>query len=147
MTIVNDLLKIKGNDVWSVPQSATVLQALKYMAEKDIGALLVVDDDQIMGVISERDFVRSIADTEACLLDARVRDYMTQDVISVTPRESVEDCMQIMTTERIRHLPVVDNGRLIGMISIGDVMKELVNGKELTINSMSDYIEGRGYGH
>ena len=147
MTIVNDLLKIKGNDVWSVPQSATVLQALKYMAEKDIGALLVVEDDQIMGVISERDFVRSIADTEACLLDARVRDYMTQDVISVTPRESVEDCMQIMTTERIRHLPVVDNGRLIGMISIGDVMKELVNGKELTINSMSDYIEGRGYGH
>ena len=147
MTMVNDLLKIKGNDVWSVPPSATVLQALKYMAEKDIGALLVVDDDQIMGVISERDFVRSIADTEACLLDARVRDYMTQDVISVTPRESVEDCMQIMTTERIRHLPVVDNGRLIGMISIGDVMKELVNGKELTINSMSDYIEGRGYGH
>ena len=147
MTIVNDLLKIKGNDVWSVSPSATVLQALKYMAEKDIGALLVVEDDQIMGVISERDFVRSIADTEACLLDARVRDYMTQDVISVTPRESVEDCMQIMTTERIRHLPVVDNGRLIGMISIGDVMKELVNGKELTINSMSDYIEGRGYGH
>ena len=147
MTIVNDLLKIKGNDVWSVPPSATVLQALKYMAEKDIGALLVVEDDQIMGVISERDFVRSIADTESCLLDARVRDYMTKDVISVTLRESVEDCMQIMATERIRHLPVVDNGRLMGMISIGDVMKELLNGKELTINSMSEYIEGRGYGH
>ena len=147
MTIVNDLLKIKGNDVWSVSPSATVLQALKYMAEKDIGALLVVEDDQIMGVISERDFVRSIADTEACLLDARVRDYMTKDVISVTPGKTVEDCMQIMTTDRIRHLPVVDNGRLIGMISIGDVMKELLNGKELTINSMSDYIEGRGYGH
>ena len=147
MTIVNDLLKIKGNDVWSVSPSATVLQALKYMAEKDIGALLVVDDDQIMGVISERDFVRSIADTEACLLDARVRDYMTKDVISVTSGKTVEDCMQIMTTDRIRHLPVVDNGRLIGMISIGDVMKELLNGKELTINSMSDYIEGRGYGH
>ena len=147
MTIVNDLLKIKGNDVWSVPPSATVLQALKYMAEKDIGALLVVEDDQIMGVISERDFVRSIADTESCLLDARVRDYMTKDVISVTLRESVEDCMQIMTAERIRHLPAVDNGRLMGMISIGDVMKELLNGKELTINSMSEYIEGRGYGH
>jgi CBS domain-containing protein len=147
MTIVNDLLKIKGNDVWSVPPGATVLQALKYLAEKDIGALLVVEDDQVMGVISERDFVRWIADTETCLLNARVRDFMTKDVISVAPLETMEDCMKIMTTQRIRHLPVVDNGRLIGMISIGDVMKEMINGKELTINSMSEYIEGRGYGH
>jgi CBS domain-containing protein len=146
MTTVNDLLKLKGNDVWSVPSAATVLDALKYMAEKDIGALLVVDDGQIVGVVSERDFVRSVAEREDCNLPLQVKDYMTTEVITVDPDETVEGCMQIMTNEHIRHLPVVKDQQLLGMISIGDVMKEMINSKDSTINSMADYIEGRGYG-
>jgi CBS domain-containing protein len=146
MTTVNDLLKLKGNDVWSVPSAATVLDALKYMAEKDIGALLVVDDGQIVGVVSERDFVRSVAEREDCNLPLQVKDYMTTEVITVDLDETVEGCMQIMTNEHIRHLPVVNDQQLLGMISIGDVMKEMISSKDSTINSMADYIEGRGYG-
>jgi CBS domain-containing protein len=147
MANVRDLLKIKGEDVWTVSSSATVLQALKLMAEKEVGALLVVDGDQIAGVISERDFVRSIAKTETCLINAQVQDYMTKEVFTVRPEQTVEECMQMMTKKRIRHLPVVENEKLVGLISIGDVVKEMISDKESTINSLSDYIEGRGYGH
>ncbi len=146
MAIVRDLLKTKGNEVWAVSPTTSVLQTLKYMAEKDVGALLVLDADRIAGVISERDFVRSIAQTETCLLEAKVQDYMTREVVTVTPDKSIEDCMQLMTRERIRHLPVVDNQRLVGLISIGDVVKEMISSKESKIDDLQNYIEGRGYG-
>ena len=147
MATVRDLLRIKGNQVWTISPYASVLETLKLMAEKDIGALLVVDGDEMEGVISERDLARSFAKTETCLLDIEVQNYMTRGVITVNPDQSIDECMQIMTKERIRHLPVVENNKLVGLISMRDVVKELISSKESTINSLSDYIEGRGYGH
>jgi CBS domain-containing protein len=146
MTTVRDLLKIKGNEVWTIPPATSVLDTLKFMAKKDVGALLVLDANEIVGVISERDFVRSIAQTELCLLDALVQDYMTKDVHTVGLDQTIEECMQLMTHKRIRHLPVVENHTLVGLISIGDVVKEMISSKESIINSLENYIEGRGYG-
>ncbi len=146
MATVRDLLKTKGNEVWSVSPTTSVLTTLKYMADKDVGALLVLDKDRIAGVISERDFVRSIAHNETCLLEARVQDYMTREVVTIAPDKTIEDCMQLMTRERIRHLPVVENQRLVGLISIGDVVKEMISSKETKIDDLENYIEGRGYG-
>ena|SRR5450759_561957 len=146
MTTVRDLLKIKGNEVWTIPPATSVLDTLKFMAKKDVGALLVLDANEIVGVISERDFVRSIAQTELCLLDALVQDYMTKDVHTVGLDQTIEECMQLMTHKRIRHLPVVENHTLVGLISIGDVVKEMISSKESMINSLENYIEGRGYG-
>jgi CBS domain-containing protein len=146
MTTVRDLLKIKGNEVWTIPPATSVLDTLKFMAKKDVGALLVLDANEIVGVISERDFVRSFAQTELCLLDALVQDYMTKDVHTVGLDQTIEECMQLMTHKRIRHLPVVENHTLVGLISIGDVVKEMISSKESMINSLENYIEGRGYG-
>lgn len=146
MAILRDLLKVKGNQVWSVSPDATVLDTLKAMAKKDVGALLVLDAGKIVGIISERDFARSIAKTEECILDTTVVDYMTKEVVTIRPDQSVDECMQLMTRERIRHLPVVEDNQLIGLISIGDVVKEIISNKESTIDHLENYIEGRGYG-
>ena len=146
MTLVRDLLKTKGSDVWSVPLTATVLETLKVMADKDVGALLVLDEGRIAGIISERDFVRSIAETGHCVIDGLAQDNMTRTVITVVPDQTLEECMQVMTRAHIRHLPVVEGGALVGLISIGDVVKEMISNKESTINSLENYIEGRGYG-
>jgi CBS domain-containing protein len=146
MATVQDLLKVKGNQVWSVSPGTTVLDALKFLAEKDVGALLVMEADQIVGIISERDFVRVIAETGQCLLYTSVQDYMTKEVFSIGPGQSIEDCMQLMTQKRIRHLPVVENQSVLGLISIGDVVKDVISTKESTIHILENYIEGRGYG-
>ena len=146
MANVRDLLKIKGDQIWCVTPNTTVLDALKMMAEKEVGALLVLQNDEISGIISERDFARSIAKTGQCIIDSYVEDYMTRNVFTVTPDQSIEDCMSLMTQKRIRHLPVVEGKRLVGLISIGDVIKEVIASKESTINNLENYIEGRGYG-
>jgi CBS domain-containing protein len=146
MITVRDLLKGKGHEVWSVTPEDVVLKALNLMAEKDIGALVVLDQDKLKGIVSERDFVRSIAESERCLIDAPVSKYMTKVVITVEPDQSTDNCMRIMTDHRIRHLPVVENGHVIGVISIGDVVKADIANKELTINTLENYIEGRGFG-
>jgi CBS domain-containing protein len=145
MISVRDLIKIKGGQVWSVTQKTTVIEALKLMAEKQVGALLVLDHGRLAGIISERDFVRSIAQTEKCLLDDTVDGYMTKEVFTIGLDHTIEDCMQLMTEKHIRHLPVVENNELAGLISIGDVVKEVIASKEATINSLENYIEGRGY--
>lgn len=147
MITIRDLLKNKGNQVWSISPDTSVIETLQLMAEKDVGALLVLEGDQIAGIISERDFVRSIAETERCILKTTVLEYMTKKVITVELDQSIDECMQMMTKERIRHLPVVEGGKLVGLISIGDVVKELISNKESTINNLQNYIEGRGYGH
>ena len=147
MITVRDLLKGKGNDIWYVSPEDVVLKALNLMAEKDIGALVVLEQDKLKGIVSERDFVRSIAESERCLIEAPVSKYMTKVVITVEPDQSTDDCMRIMTDHRIRHLPVVDNGRVIGVISIGDVVKADISSKASTIDNLENYIEGRGFGH
>jgi len=146
MANVRDLLNVKGDQVWNVTPDTSVLDALKLMAEKEVGALLVLQNGQIVGIFSERDFARSIAKIGQCASDLDVDSYMTHGVICVTPTQSIDECMQLMTQKRIRHLPVLEGNRLVGMISIGDVVKEVIASKESTINTLENYIEGRGYG-
>ncbi len=146
MITIRDLINVKGRDVYAVHPGTTVIETLKYLAEKDIGALVVLQNDTIAGIISERDFVRSIAETGQCLMDTTVADYMTRDVFTIEMDQSLSDCMRLMTEKRIRHLPVVENGKLVGVISIGDVVKAIITDHEMTIDQLSNYIEGRGYG-
>ncbi len=146
MANVRNLLKVKGSAVWSVSANTSVLDALKLMADKEVGALLVLDAGRIEGIISERDFVRSIAETGQCVVDSTVSEYMTKEVYTVEPDTSIEECMHMMTQKRIRHLPVVEDQQLVGLISIGDVVKGIISTKESTISSLENYIEGRGYG-
>jgi CBS domain-containing protein len=146
MITIRDLLKGKGNNVWSVTPDDVVLKALNLMAEKDIGALVVMENDKLRGIVSERDFVRSIAESERCLIDAPVSKYMTKVVITIEPDKTTDDCMKIMTENRIRHLPVVENGQVVGVVSIGDVVKADISTKEATIQNLENYIEGRGFG-
>ena len=146
MVKVRDLLQVKGNEIWHVSPDTTVLAALKLLADKDVGALLVLQNGQLVGIISERDFVRSIARTEQCLVHTTVQDYMTKEVLFVRPEQSIEGCMQLMTQKHIRHLPVIENSQVIGVVSIGDIVKELIQTKESTIDTLENYIEGRGYG-
>jgi CBS domain-containing protein len=145
MVTVRDLLRTKGGDVWSVSPDTTVIDTLNVLADKDVGALMVTKDGKTVGIVSERDFVRSIAKTGQCLLHSTVEHYMVKDVFTVTPDQSIEQCMQLMTEKHIRHLPVLEKGTLIGVISIGDVVRELISNKEFTINQLENYIQGRGY--
>jgi CBS domain-containing protein len=147
MISIRDLLKKKGNQVWSTTLDSSVLDSLKLMDQKDVGALLVLDKGQIVGIVSERDVVRSIARTERCVLNTTILEYMTKNVITVHPDQTVDDCLQLMTEKHFRHLPVVEEDKLLGLISIGDVVKEIITSKESTIGSLEDYIQGRGYGH
>jgi CBS domain-containing protein len=116
------------------------------MAEKDIGALLVMEGEKLHGIVSERDFVRSIAESERCLIEAAVSKYMTRVVITVTPEQSIDDCMKTMTDHHIRHLPVVESEKVVGVISIGDIVKADIMDKMAKINTLENYIEGRGFG-
>lgn len=146
MITVRDLLRTKGDAVWFVTPSTNVLEALKYMAEKDIGALLVLEGEKLAGIISERDFARMIAKSGKCIVNAEIRDYMTTEVYTVSPEQTIADCMRFMTDKHIRHLPVVEANKLVGMISIGDVVKEIITNQNMVINRLENYIEGRGYG-
>lgn len=145
MITVKSLLRVKGSEVWSVTPDSTIRSALELMADKDVGALLVVEGKKVHGIFSERDYVRQVL-TKEVGLDTPVSAVMTVDVITITPEHTIEDCMQLMTNRRIRHLPVLDNGRLCGVISIGDVVKTTINDRENMIRSLEHYIEGTGYG-
>ncbi len=139
MAIVKDLLKDKYTQVWYVTPSSTVLDALKLMAEQKIGAVLVVEAGKIVGIFSERDFARQAASGKVTL-QSPVNDCMVGAVYYVTPDQSVESCMALMTAKRFRHLPVLDGDKLVGVISIGDVVKQLMLEKDMTIQSLEDYI-------
>ena len=146
MATIRDLLKSKGNQVWTVTPNTSVLETLLMMTEKGVGALVVIEGDQIAGIISERDFIHSIAEKERCVLNTVVLEYMTTTVMTVTPDQSIEDCMQLMTDKHIRHLPVVEKGKLVGMISIGDIVKDIISSEKSKVAALENYIEGRGYG-
>jgi CBS domain-containing protein len=146
MTTIRDLLSVKDNTVWSIAPDTPVLDALRVLADKDIGALLILEKEALVGIISERDFVRSIAETGQCLIYSTVQEYMTKEVFTVGLDQTIEECMQIMTQKHIRHLPVIENNQVVGVVSIGDVVKGLIQTKESTIDTLENYIEGRGYG-
>ena len=146
MSTVNDLLRQKGSQVWSVTPETTVMEALQVLAQKDVGALMVLEGNEIAGIISERDFARFIAQTGKCLIDSPVREHMTKGVITVSPEMTIEECMSLMTEKHIRHLPVVKDGKLVGLVSIGDVVKEVISTHQATIHHLENYIEGADYG-
>jgi CBS domain-containing protein len=143
MISVSDLLTGKGSQVWSVDVSATLSDALRLLAEKDVGALPVMDGEVLAGIFSERDFARAISTDPNLPLDIPVSELMTRDVLTVTPNDSIEKCMKLMTDQHIRHLPVVDNGKMIGIVSIGDAVKLFITDTKSFISSLEDYIQGR----
>ena len=140
MTTLKMLLKDKGHDVWSVHPDDTVLDAIKMLAEKDIGALIVIKDDKPVGIFTERDYARNVYLKGKSSLDTAVRDVMVTPVICVKPDQSVNECMALMTERRFRHLPVMDGDELVGMVSIGDLVKSVIAEQQFTIEQMEQYI-------
>ena len=127
MTTVRDLLFSKGSQVWSIGPETSVLGALEMMAEKNVGALIVLQNEKLVGIISERDFARAIAKIGQCLIEAPVNDFMTKEVFTVGLAATTDECMSLMSAKKIRHLPVIADDKLVGLISIGDVVKEVIS--------------------
>ncbi len=142
MSKVAEILEGRPADIWSVRSDQSVLDAIKLMAEKGIGALLVIDDDRLSGVLSERDYARKVILENRSSSDTRVRDIMTRNVITTTRDNSVADCMSMMTDNDFRHLPVVEGDHVVGMISIGDLVKAVIKEQQFTINQLEQYIAG-----
>ncbi len=142
MITVRQLLRGKGHDVWHIAPDASVYDALMLMAIKEIGSLLVIEGEKLVGIISERDYARKVVLKEKTSMDTPVKEIMTQEVISLRPEQTIQECMALMTDKRIRHLPVLENDRLVGIISIGDVVKAIISQQEFMIEQLERYIEG-----
>jgi CBS domain-containing protein len=140
MLRVNYLLALKGKDVWTISPDAPVIEAVRLMAERGIGALPVVQGSELVGIVSERDYARKVILRGRSSAETPVRDIMSTPVETISPDQAVHNCMQTMTDKRIRHLPVVDRGRLIGMISIGDLVKAVIEEQQQTIAQLERYI-------
>lgn len=143
MITVRDILNRKGTTVWSVVPGTKVFDALKLMADKNIGSVLVMDNDQIRGILSERDYSRKVILEGHSSHSLNVEKIMTSPVLYVGPDMKTQECMALMVEKRLRHLPVLDNEKLIGIISIGDVVKELLDHKDNTIDQLEKYITNR----
>lgn len=144
MTTVKQLLKEKGTNVYSISSNGTVYQALALMSEKACGAVIVLEGESIAGIFSERDFARKIL-SENCALDMPVERFMTREVYAVPPESSIDECMALMTQKKFRHLPVVEHNKVVGVISIGDIVKDVIENKEILIRSLENYIVGHEY--
>jgi CBS domain-containing protein len=140
MKTVQQLLESKRHGVASVAPGTTVLDALRVMAEKEIGAVLVLEGESLAGIFSERDYARKVVLQGKASKDTPVREIMTEKVVCVRPDQTIEDCMGLMTDKRIRHLPVLQNKKVIGVVSIGDVVKEMLVEKEFVIKQLESYI-------
>ncbi len=140
---VRQILKEKGMQVWSVTPETTVMEALELMSEKDIGAVVVVQDGKLAGIFSERDYARQAVRQKETLNLLPVSTFMTHEVITVTPEQSVKECMLLMTARHIRHLPVIENDQLAGMVTIGDVVKTIISDQALLLEEMENFISGR----
>lgn len=140
MLRVQYLLALKGKDVWSIEPEAPVLEAIRMMAEKHIGALPVMRGLQLLGIISERDYARKVILMGRSSADTPVSQIMSTPVTTISPDDAVPNCMAIMTQQRIRHLPVVDKGKVVGMISIGDLVKAVIEEQQQTIDQLERYI-------
>jgi len=140
---VGSILRYKGHTVWSVNPDESVFQAISLMADKGIGSLVVIADDRLVGIISERDYARKVVLQGKSSKETKVRDIMTSPVVSVGPDHTVDDCMRIVTNKRIRHLPVVEGEKLIGVVSIGDLVRRVISTQGETIQYLQEYIVGR----
>jgi CBS domain-containing protein len=137
---IDSILKNKGYGIWSVTPDSTVYDAIAMMADKGIGALLVVSGDELVGILSERDYARQVILQGRSSKNTRVGDIMTSSPITVTPRHTVDDCMRIMTHHRIRHLPVLEQSKLCGLVSIGDLVNAIIAEQASTIDHLHTYI-------
>ena len=144
MKTVRDLLAGKSRDVWSIGPDQTVYDAIALMSERGIGAVLVLDGAELVGILSERDYARRVILKGKASRETQVREIMTTNLISVTHERTIEDCMAIMTTSRIRHLPVLHEGKLAGILSIGDIVKAMISDKQAHIDQLEDYIKTGG---
>jgi CBS domain-containing protein len=140
MKTLKQLLEAKGREVYSIAPDAPVFDALRLMADKSVGALIVMEGGRIAGILSERDYARKVILHGKSSHDIQVRDIMTGKVITVHPGQTVEECMALMTEKRIRHLPVTEGERLIGVLSIGDLVKEVIAEQQQTIQQLESYI-------
>ncbi len=142
MNTIGSLLKVKGNEVWTIGPDATAYEAIQLLAEKNVGSLMVVDGDQVLGILSERDYVRKIDIKGRSGKETPVRDIMTKDVIHAELGTTIDECMALMTDKHIRHLPIYADGKLAGVISIGDLVKAIINEQQRTIEQLGQYISG-----
>ncbi|MGD0021216.1 MAG: CBS domain-containing protein [Smithellaceae bacterium] len=143
MISVRDILKSKDSKIQSISPKATVYEALQKMSEKEIGALVVMENDKVVGIISERDYARKIILQGKTSKETLVKEVMSSKLFSVTPDASVEEAMVLMTGKHVRHLPVFEKNNFVGIISIGDVVKLVISNKDFLINQLSDYIAGK----
>jgi CBS domain-containing protein len=142
MKTVREIIATKGGDIWTIPPDTTVFEALKTMADKNVGALLVLDGDAITGILSERDYARKVILHGKSSKELQVSEIMSSKVYFVSPTDNVDDCMALFTNKRVRHLPVLENEQLVGIISIGDVVKAVIADQEYTIRHLENYITG-----
>jgi CBS domain-containing protein len=142
MKTARDLLREKGTQVYATSPEASVYDALQQMAEKNIGALIVFEGERLVGLISERDYARKIVLKNKFSRETAVSEIMSRDVVTVSPDRNLEECMEVITARRVRHLPVVEDDRVLGIISIGDIVKGIIEHKEFVIEQLEYYIKG-----
>jgi CBS domain-containing protein len=140
---IRSVLKLKGNHVWSVPPRVSVYVAIATMSEKQVGALPVMEDGRLVGIISERDYARRVILKGRSSKDTQVAEIMTSPVMFVAPQETVEGCMRIMTSNRVRHLPVVEGEKVVGIVSIGDLVNWIISAQADAIHHLHSYIAGK----
>ena len=139
---IGQILKLKGSDVWSIRSDATVYDALVLMAEKGVGALVIIDEGELVGIFTERDHARKVDLEGRCSQKVAVRQVMSVDICYITPQTSVDEAMSIVTESRRRHLPVMENDQLVGLASIGDLVKASLDEKDFVIKQLKKYIKG-----
>jgi CBS domain-containing protein len=142
MKTVRDLLREKGTQIYSTTPDDTVYDALQLMADKNIGALIVFEGDRMVGLISERDYARTLGLKNKFSRETAVAEIMSRDVVTVSPDRNLEECMEVITARRVRHLPVVEDDQVLGIISIGDIVKGIIEHKEFVIEQLEYYIKG-----
>ena len=146
MKTVNDMLRDKGHSVWSVAPDATVFEALELMAAKNVGAVLVLDGNRLVGIMSERDYARKVTLLGKTSKDTPVSEIMTGRVLYVSADQTIQECMALMTEKRIRHLPVMEDNRVIGVVTIGDVGRAIIADQQFMLEQLEHYITGGGSG-
>ena len=142
MTTIAQLLNAKGKQIWSVEPKATIFEALEIMSEKEIGALLVMEDGKLTGIFSERDYARKVILKGKSSKETPVGELMTKKVFYIDPQKTINDCMAMMTAKRIRHVPVIEDNQVMGIVTIGDVVNQIISEQEVTINHLENYITG-----